>query len=369
MRTPICEMLEIEVPIFGFSHCRDVVAEISLAGGLGVFGAATYSPEELELELRWLDERLGGRPYGVNVLMAASVEEGDTADLAARIPDEQQRFVDALDERFGIPPLRENASPPPAIFRNMELRSTHGWARPQVEVALRHGVKVLSSALGPAPVDIVEEAHRHGAKIAGTVGSARHVPKHLAVGTDILVTAGVEGAGHNSEISTMVLTPEIVDASQGVPVLAAGGIANGRQVAAALALGAQGVWLGSVWLATVESDLEERSIERILQASSADTIRTKSWSGKPTRFIRNAWMEAWDEPAAPPTLPTPLQRILVAPHQRRIVAAGLDEITPIPVGQVAGQIDRVRRVADVIYDLVIEYEEAVDRLESLRVQP
>jgi NAD(P)H-dependent flavin oxidoreductase YrpB (nitropropane dioxygenase family) len=369
VRTPLCDVFDIDVPIFGFSNCREVVAAISLAGGLGVFGAAAYSPDELELELQWLDDKLGGRPYGVNVLMAASVEEGDADELAARIPEEQKRFVATLDERFGIPPLPDNASRPPTIFRNMELRSTHGWARPQVEVALAHGVRLLSSALGPAPADIVEQAHARGAKVAGTVGAARHVPKHVAVDTDLLVAAGVEGAGHNSDISTMVLTPEIVDAAGEVPVLAAGGIASGRQVAAALALGAQGVWCGSVWLTTVESDLTDESIERILKATSADTIRTKSWSGKPTRFIRNAWMEAWEESSAPPTLPTPLQRILVAPHQRRIVAAGLSEITPVPVGQVAGQMNRVRRVADVIDDLVVECDEAVGRLESLRVTP
>lgn len=367
MKTKICDMLGIEVPIFGFSHCRDVVAEVSLAGGFGVFGAASYSPEELEIELHWLDEKLEGHTYGVNVLMAASVEEGSSDELAKRIPEESRRFVEELDKRLGVPPLRENAPPPSSMIRGLEMRGTHGWARPQVEVALRHNIKFLSSALGPFPADIVAEAHSKGVLIGGTVGIARHAQKHIAAGADILVTAGMEGAGHNGGLSTMVMVPEIVDAAGDVPVLAAGGIANGRQVAAAFALGAQGVWLGSVWLATTESDFDPAGIELILKASSSDTIRTKCWSGKPTRFLRNPWMEAWEEPGAPEPLPTPLQRILVTPSQRRITAAGMTELLAVPVGQVVGQIKSVRRVRDVVFDLIEEYGDAMERLHSLDI--
>lgn len=366
MKTPICEMFGIDVPIFGFSHCRDVVAAVSAAGGLGVFGAGTFSPEELEVELRWIEDRLQGRPYGVDVVMADQRTEGTIEELQRLIPDGHRRFMQRVEADLNVPSITPNTNSMKSVYRNMELMSTHAWARPQLDIVWRHKPKLLVSALGPAPVDIVAKAHGFGIKIGGMTGSGRHARKHIAAGADLVVAAGNEGAGHNSDIATMVLVPEVVDAAGDVPVLAAGGIGNGRQIAAAMALGAQGVWMGSAWLATAESDVDEGCIERILKSNAHDTIRTTAWSGKPTRFLRTAFFEAWEKEDAPKTLGTPLQRMLIAPTFRKMAAARMTDLLDVPIGQIAGQIRERRRVRDVMFDLQQEYVDAVARLNSLQ---
>jgi NAD(P)H-dependent flavin oxidoreductase YrpB (nitropropane dioxygenase family) len=365
MRTRICDQFGIDVPIFGFSHCRDVVAAISRAGGLGVLGAATITAEQLDLELSWLDEQLEGKPYGVNVLMAASFVDGTPEELEAMIPEEHRRFVAELEERFGIPPLPENAAPPTGIFGSIEFRGMPEVGLEGLEVAFAHDVSVVVSALGPTPREVVERAHERGMLVGGMVGAGRHAQKHVEAGADFVVAAGNEGAGHNSHISTMVLVPEVVDAVAPVPVLAAGGVANGRQIAAALALGADGVWTGSLWVACAESEFLPEQIGRVLRAGSHDTVETRSWSGKPTRFLRDPWNSAWEEPGAPEPLPTPLQRILVGRSHHKMLNARMGEMLAVPIGQVVGQITSVRKVQDIIYDLVTEYADAMERLQSL----
>jgi len=374
MRTKVCDLFGIDVPIFGFSHCRNVVAAVSAAGGLGVFGAGTFAPDELEIELRWLDEQLKGRPYGVDVVMPSSRTEGSIEDLQQLIPQGHRDFITSLEERLHIPPMRQDAPIQKSVYRNMERMSTHAWARQQLEVAWSHRPKLLVSALGPAPADIVARAHELGIKIGGMTGSGRHAKKHIAAGADIVIAAGAdiviaagnEGAGHNSDISTMVLVPEVVDAAGDVPVLAAGGIASGRQIAAAMALGAQGAWMGSVWLATAESDLDETTVDRIVQSGSHDTLRTRAWSGKPTRFLRTPFFDAWEQEDAPEPLGTPLQRVLIAPTFRRIVAANMTDLIEIPIGQVAGQIRDRRRVRDVMYDMQRDYVDTMARLAAIQ---
>lgn len=365
MRTRICEQFGIDVPIFGFSHCRDVVAALSNAGGLGVLGAATITPEQLELELQWLDAELQGKPYGVNVLMAASYVEGTPEELEAMIPDEHRVFVARLEERFQIPPLPENAAPPTGIFGSIEFRGMPEVGLRGLEIAFEHDVKVIVSALGPAPPEVVERAHAKGILVGGMVGAGRHARKHVEAGADFVVAAGNEGAGHNSHISTMVLVPEVVDAVAPVPVLAAGGIANGRQIAAALALGADGVWTGSLWVACVESEFMPEQVERVLEAGSHDTVETRSWSGKPTRFLRDPWNSAWEEPGVPEPLPTPLQRILVGKSHYRMLNARMGDMLAVPIGQVVGQITSVKSVQDIVYDLLTEYAEARERLDAI----
>lgn len=365
MHTRVCDMFGIEIPLFGFSHCRDVVAAISKAGGLGVFGAAEITPAELELELQWLDEQLAGRPYGVDVLVAAKHLEGDEEELEERIPDGHRRFVAGLEERFGIPPLPEGADTAHGIHGTITFRDTDDAGEAALDVALRHPVKAIVSALGPAPRAIVERAHAQGVLVGGMCGSTRHAQKHVANGADFVVAAGHEGAGHNSQVSTMILVPEIVDAVGPVPVLAAGGIGNGRQVAAALALGAEGVWTGSLWVACAESEFLPEQIEAVLRAGSHDTIETRSFSGKPTRFLRNPWNAAWDEPDAPDPLPTPLQHMLVRGSHHKIENARMHELYFTPVGQIVGQITAVRSVEDIIFRIVEEFGETMERMAAL----
>lgn len=365
MQTPACEMFGIDVPIFGFSHCRDVVAAISAAGGLGVLGAGAFSPEQLDIELKWLEEKLQGKPYGVDVIMADQRTEGTSQEIADRIPESHRQFVQTLEEELQIPSLHAGATPVP-MFRNIGRLSTHAWARDQLDVIWSHSPKLLVSALGAAPADVVAKCRGLGIKVGGMTGSARHAQKHLQVGADLLIAAGNEGAGHNSNLSTMVLVPEVVDVAGDVPVLAAGGIANGRQMAAGLALGAQGVWMGSAWLASAESDLDDGSVDRILNAGSDETVRTLAWSGKPTRFLRTAFFDAWEREDAPRPLGTPMQRMLVAPTFERIRTAKLSHLEGIPLGQVCGQIRTRRSVRHIMMDLQQDYLAAMERLAGLQ---
>ncbi len=367
VRTRATELLGIEYPIFAFSHCRDVVAAVSRAGGMGVLGALYFTPEELETELSWIDEHTRGRPYGVDVVMPVSYEGADLGDagetlsrLRDMIPEGHRAFVNALLERHGVAPLtREGAG-------RYLLGWTDATARPQVEVALRHPIGLLASALGPPPPDVVEQAHRRGVTVAGLVSSARHARKQVDAGVDVIVAQGGEAGGHTGEIATMVLVPEVVDAvGRSTLVLAAGGIGRGRQVAAGLALGADGVWTGSIWLTVQEADTPEASRDRLLAATSRDTVRSRSWTGKPARMLRTAWTDAWEAPDSPGTLPMPLQFMLISDALQRINRAGAGELTTFPVGQIVGTMNRVKPVSRVIYELVEEYAETMERLGGL----
>jgi NAD(P)H-dependent flavin oxidoreductase YrpB (nitropropane dioxygenase family) len=367
VRTRVTELFGIEYPIFAFSHCRDVVAAVSRAGGMGVLGALYFTPEELQTELDWIDDHAGGKPYGVDVVMPASYEGaglGDAGELLSRlqgmIPERHRRFVNELLERHGIDPLTEEGA------GHYLLGWTDATARPQVEVALKHPIALLASALGPPPADVVEEAHRHGVTVAGLASSVRHARKQVEAGVDIIVAQGTEAGGHTGEVSTMVLVPEVVDAvGAQAMVLAAGGIGRGRQVAAGLALGAEGVWTGSVWLTVDEADTPEASRDRLLAATSRDTVRSRSWTGKPARMLKTAWTDAWESPESPGTLPMPMQFMLISDALRRINRAGAGELTTFPVGQIVGTMNQVKTVSQVIYDLVEEYVEAMEHLNSV----
>jgi NAD(P)H-dependent flavin oxidoreductase YrpB (nitropropane dioxygenase family) len=372
MRTRVSEQFGIEFPIFAFSHCRDVVAAVSRAGGLGVLGALYFTPDELETELRWLDENVGGKPYGVDVVMPASYVGADlagdgAADLEGKlqelIPAGHRQFVEDTLARHGVPPV------PATADGDGEPHRLLGWtdatARPQVEVALSHPIALLANALGPPPPDVVEQSHAAGVPVAALVSTAEHARKQVAVGVDLIVAQGTEAGGHTGEISTMVLVPEVVDAVAPTPVLAAGGIGRGRQVAAALALGAEGAWTGSMWLTVAESDASPLILEKLLAAGSRDTVRSRSWTGKPARMLRCGWTDAWESPESPGTLPMPLQFMLASDALRRIGRAGNKELSGMPVGQIVGTMNRVRPAAEVIYDMVEEYAATVARVEKI----
>ncbi|MFI6518744.1 NAD(P)H-dependent flavin oxidoreductase [Spirillospora sp. NPDC050679] len=366
MRTPVTELFGIEYPIFAFSHCRDVVAAVSRAGGMGVLGALYFTPEELELELKWIDEHVGGKPYGVDVVMPAKYEGADLGDadellgkLQGMIPAEHRRFLEDLLAEHGVEPSAETAN-----------RALLGWtdqtARPQVEVALKHPIALLANALGPPPADVVELAHQHGVKVAGLASTARHARKQVDVGVDIIVAQGTEAGGHTGEVSTMVLIPEVVDeVGAEAMVLAAGGIGRGRQMAAGMALGADGVWTGSIWLTVDEADTPERALPKLLKATSRDTVRSRAWTGKPARFLKTAWTEAWESDKSPGYLPMPMQFMLVADALPRIARSGDGELVTFPVGQIVGSMNQVKPAAQVVYDLIEEYVEAVERLNAI----
>jgi NAD(P)H-dependent flavin oxidoreductase YrpB (nitropropane dioxygenase family) len=211
---------------------------------------------------------------------------------------------------------------------------------------------------------VVAQAHAKGVLVAGLVGDVNQARKQVEVGVDIVVAQGTEAGGHTGEVATFVLVPEIVDAISPVPVLAAGGIGTGRQVAAALALGAQGAWTGSIWLTVAEADTTPLIREKLLAAGSKDTVRSRALTGKPARQLRTAWTDAWDDPKGPGTLPMPLQFLLTAEAQHRIGRAGNKELAGMPVGQIVGRMNSVRTVHDVMYEMVEETVQTIEMLQS-----
>ena len=369
MKTRVKELLGVEFPILAFSHCRDVVAAVSKAGGFGVLGATAHTPERLDHDLTWIEQECGGRPYGVDLLLptkyAGSDRGGlDASEVSAMVPPEQRHFVDELLVRYGVPPLPEGES------SGRMLTVSPNDLAPLLDVSFAHPIRLVASALGPPPPFLIEQAHAEDVLVAALGGSPVHAARHAAAGADIIVAQGTEAGGHTGEIATMVLVPEVVDAVAPIPVLAAGGIARGRQIAAALALGAEGVWCGSVWLTTEEAETDPVVKDKFLAATSADTLRSRSLTGKPARMLRTAWTDEWSKPEAPATLPMPLQSALVADAQLRIhrsahQGGGAKELDTYFVGQVVGALDRVKPARQVLLDMVDEYIESTERLQAL----
>jgi NAD(P)H-dependent flavin oxidoreductase YrpB (nitropropane dioxygenase family) len=362
-RTALCDRLGIEHPIVGFTPSEHVAAAVSRAGGLGVLGCVRFNdPAELDRALDWLDANTGGRPYGIDVVMPARVPtEGAARDLNRLIPEAHKDFVEQTLLKLGVPPLPDGAQAADGV-----LGWLHSIARKHVEVALTHPARLIANALGPPPPDVIASAHDRGMLVAALAGKAQHALRQVASGVDIVVAQGYEAGGHTGEIGSMVLIPEIVDAvDDQVPVLAAGGIGCGRQIAAALALGAAGVWMGSAWLLTQEyAQLTSAPAvtAALLAATSSDTVRSRIYSGKPARILKNRWTDAWDQPDAPEPLGMPLQNLLVSEAHQRLMRSGQPDVVPMPAGQIVGRITEVRPVAEVMATLIQETDETLRRL-------
>jgi NAD(P)H-dependent flavin oxidoreductase YrpB (nitropropane dioxygenase family) len=369
LRTEICDLFGIDVPIFAFTHCRDVVVAVSKAGGMGVLGAVGFSPEQLETELAWIDERIGDKPYAVDTVIPNRYEGMGELDpekleeqLRSSIPAEHHEFAAKLLADHGVPELPEDE----------RGRGLLGWtvatALPQLEVALAHDkVKLIANALGTPPQDVIERIHGSGLQVAALCGNAKQALAHKQAGVDIIIAQGYEGGGHTGEIGSIVLWPEVIEAVAPSPVLAAGGIGTGRQIAAALALGAQGAWTGSIWLTVTESASPLAQKESLLAAGSRDTVRSRSVTGKPARMLRNEWTEAWEQPDAPDPLPMPLQGLVTIDMIMRTqkYAEAAQRVAFNPVGQIVGRMNQLQPVRTVMSQLIDEYFEAAERLEGL----
>jgi len=374
MKSPVCNMLDIEFPLFAFSHCRDVVAAVSRAGGFGVLGATAHSPDTIEQELKWIDDHVGGKPYGVDVLIPENMSTaGETnvtwKSLEARVPEAHRDFTRNLLKRYDI----ELAAPP--VADNQAQPFDPAWALEMLKVSFRHPIRLIANALGVPPKQMIDMGKKHGVPVAALVGAKEHALRQVAAGVDILVVQGTEAGGHCGEVSTMVLVPEVIKAIKpvrDVPVLAAGGIMTGRQMAACMAMGAAGAWTGSVWLATVESETSEIFREKMIAASSRDAVRSKGRTGKPARQLRSVWTDAWDRgPDSPGALPMPLQSIISrdAFHAiDRAAAAGnpkARDLVSYFVGQGVGLIDSVKSAGSVVQEFKEDFLEAVAHMNAL----
>jgi NAD(P)H-dependent flavin oxidoreductase YrpB (nitropropane dioxygenase family) len=374
MKSPVCELLGVEFPLLAFSHCRDVVAAVSRAGGFGVLGATTHSPESIERELKWIDDHVDGKPYGLDVLIPENTSTAGEKDvtwksLEARISTQHRDFTRNLLRKHGVEltttPVPENQPQPFDASRALEV----------LDASLRHPIRLIANALGVPPKAMIEMGKKHGVPVAALVGAKEHALRQVAAGVDILVAQGTEAGGHCGEVSTMVLVPEVLKAIKSVrevPVLAAGGIMTGRQMAACMAMGAAGVWTGSVWLATVESETSEIFREKMTAASSRDAVRSKGRTGKPARQLRSAWTDAWDRDGeCPGALPMPLQSILSREAFNAIdrsAAAGnarARELVSYFVGQGVGLVDSVKSAAAVVQEFKEDFAEAVEHMNAL----
>jgi len=373
VHTPVCEELNIEFPIFAFTHCRDVVVAVSKAGGFGVLGAVGFTPEQLEIELNWIDEHIGDHTYGVDIVIPNKYEGMDanmsteelTKMLQSLVPPQHLDFAKKLLSDHGVPV-------DDADSHALQLLGwTEATATPQVDLALQHPkVTLIANALGTPPADMIKRIHDAGRKVAALCGSPAQALKHADADVDIIIAQGGEGGGHCGEVGSIVLWPQVVKAVAPRPVLAAGGIGNGQQIAAALALGCQGAWSGSQWLMVEEAENTPVQQQAYIDASSRDTVRSRSFTGKPCRMLRNDWTEAWENPENPDPLGMPLQYMVsgIAVAATHNYPDQTVDVAFNPVGQVVGQFEKVEKTSAVIERWVNEYLEATSHLDELNAR-
>ena len=369
MKSPICDMLGIEFPLIAFTHCRDVVVEVSKAGGMGVFGAAGHNAESLEIELRWIDAHIDGKPYGVDLIAPTSlaVSDDDTAETTlSRVPEEHRDFARNIlaQHQIDSSDVYENQRPAGGGFLTAKRATSI------IDVAFAHPIKLIANALGVPPRYMLEMGKAHGVAVAALVGAKEHAVKQVDAGVDILVVAGSEAGGHTGEVGTLVLVPEICDAVKGrnVAVLAAGGIVTGRQMAACMAMGAHGAWTGSVWLTTSEAETSPVVKEKFVQASSRATVRSKYRTGKHSRQLRSPWTDAWESGDAPDALPMPLMSLISEPALRNVTKLaegghpGARQLATYFVGQGVGLMNSIQDTRTVVREFMEDYLAAVERL-------
>ncbi len=360
LHTRLCERFGIDYPIFGFAHSVEAVAAISNAGGLGVYGATRRFPEEIRDELAQIRELVGDRPFGVDLVLPPGMPEHNSREaIEAGIPDAHKNFVDGLIEKYAVPPATRPG------MRTRFIRSAE-IEQEQIAAVLASDVDLFACGIG-SPTEVIGRAKAQGKTTLALIGAPHHVARAVASGVDILVAQGYDAGAHTGPIGTFSLVPQIVDSAQGVPVLAAGGVATGRHIAAALAMGAEGVWLGTAWLLSTEHQDEMHPVntKKLIAAGSADTVITRSESGKTFRQVRSAWSQEWEAEDAPEPLKMPYQDVLVGDLLGAIEEHDIEPLIHSGAGQSIAYFDEVQPCADIMARLVAETETALGRLETI----
>ena len=359
LHTRLCDEYGCEVPIVAFAHTKDVIAAVTNAGGIGVLGATGSTPEELESDISWIRERVGDKPFGVDLLLPASFVEGNQEDLESQIPQGHRDFMDNLMKDNDIPEPKD----PPPYGQTGEIMNK---ARGQLDTLLELKVPIFASGLG-SPAFIMDQLHDVGTKVWSLVGLPRQAQRLVDADIDMIIAQGTDSGGHSGQIGTFSLVPQVVDVARqkDIPVLAAGGVGSGRHLAAALMLGAVGTWSGTIWQATNESETLMYAKERILAAKVEDAIHSRASSGKPIRQLRGQYTEAWTAEGAPETLPMPLQGMLVAKFKQSVEDYTILDWKTVTAGQVVGMIDQIKPARQVVFDWV---EEARDMFEVTGVE-
>lgn len=363
LHTKVCDMFGAEFPIFAFSHCRDVVVAVTNAGGVGVLGELARTPDQIAQDIQWIRDRVGDKPFGIDLVFPASVPaSANLEDLAAQIPEEHHRFMQTLRERYNLPEPRNRAETTEigrGVARGGLLSQEHG--RRQLDVALEARVPLIASGLG-SPAFVVEAAHARGIKVAGLIGKTRQARREVEAGVDMIIAQGYDAGGHTGEVGTFTLVPQVVAIAGGTPVLAAGGVGTGQHLAAALCLGAAGVWTGTLWLASRESDSSMVIKEKILAATEEDTTRSRALTGKPARLLKTQWTAEWEAPGAPAPLPMPLQGVLIADIMQSAQEAQFTPFMGSPAGQVVGAIHEIKPCRDIVFDMVDDARQVFEGL-------
>ena len=356
LHTRLCDEYGCEVPVVAFAHTKDVIAAVTNAGGIGVLGASSLTEDELRSAIHWIRDKVGDKPFGIDLLVPASFVEGNLEDLEAMIPAGHREFVANL--------IRDNTIPPPT---GDEPRPNAGdrlnRARRSLDILFEEEVPIFASGLG-SPAFILDRAHEAGMKIWGLVGLPRQAQRQIDAGVDVVIAQGYDSGGHSGTVGTFTLVPEVVRMAEGTNtmVVAAGGINNGRQLAAALTMGAVGIWTGTIWLATHESETDMFLKQRLIEARAEDPYQSRAMSGKPIRQLPSRYGDAWKQPGAPEPLQMPLQGMLVADILDGIQDNKVEEWMTTPAGQSVVGINAVRPAADVVYSLA---EEAIERFETI----
>jgi NAD(P)H-dependent flavin oxidoreductase YrpB (nitropropane dioxygenase family) len=333
----------------------DLVVAVSEAGGLGVLGASGYTIDELRQAIRDIRARTD-KPFGVDILLPKNIVEMEQAGGANEVPLDQmlktlpqshQEWVNKMKKELDLPDVEVMVKMDTTTMRPGDA----------VKVCIEEKIPLFCAGLGN-PGFMVEEAHANGVKVLAITGNTKNARRMADSGIDLLVAQGHEAGGHTGRIGTMALVPAVIDAVHPLPVLAAGGIGDGRGLAAALAMGCVGVWVGTRFLATNEAGAPQVIKENIVQAVDEDTRVSTMFTGKTLRSLYSKFHAAWEESGLE-ALPFPLQVLISSALLSSFLAANKEEYIGGFAGQVSGIIREIKPAGQVLEDMV---EEAADIL-------